>query len=105
MKKPIIDSVNQIPQTMTELEARDFWDSHSVGTGLLKKPVDSDLKAQLQTARNERKSRNITLNISTQLEQRLRHVASIKHTPYQSLLKEFVIERLYEEEKRLGVLR
>jgi hypothetical protein len=105
MKKPIIDSVNQIPQTMTELEARDFWDSHSVGTGLLKEPVDSDLKAQLQTVRNERKSRNITLNISTQLEQRLRHVASIKHTPYQSLLKEFVIERLYEEEKRLGVLR
>jgi CopG antitoxin of type II toxin-antitoxin system len=105
MKKPIVNSVNQIPQTMTELEARDFWDSHSVGAGLLKESIDADLKAKLQTARNERKSRNITLNISTQLEQRLRHVALIKHTPYQSLLKEFVIERLYEEEKRLGVLR
>lgn len=105
MKKPIINSVNQIPEAMTELEARDFWDSHSIGASLLQEPVDTDLQAKLQAARAERKSRNITLNISTQVEQRLRHVASIKHTPYQSLLKEFVIERLYEEEKRLGVLR
>ncbi len=35
---------------------------------------------------------------------RLRALAVARNTGYQTLLKEFVIERLYEEEKREGII-
>ncbi len=35
---------------------------------------------------------------------RLKRLARKRHKGYQTLLKEFVIERLYEEEKREGLL-
>jgi hypothetical protein len=35
---------------------------------------------------------------------RLRALAASRNTGYQTLLKEFVIERLYEEEKREGIV-
>jgi hypothetical protein len=35
---------------------------------------------------------------------RLRSLAALRNTGYQTLLKEFVIERLYEEEKREGII-
>jgi hypothetical protein len=35
---------------------------------------------------------------------RLRELAARRNTGYQTLLKEFVVERLYEEEKREGVI-
>lgn len=35
---------------------------------------------------------------------RLKSLAALRNTGYQTLLKEFVIERLYEEEKRVGII-
>jgi predicted DNA binding CopG/RHH family protein len=35
---------------------------------------------------------------------RLKSLAAARNTGYQTLLKEFVIERLYEEEKREGIV-
>jgi predicted DNA binding CopG/RHH family protein len=35
---------------------------------------------------------------------RLRALAASRNTGYQTLLKEFVVERLYEEEKREGII-
>ncbi len=35
---------------------------------------------------------------------RLKALAALRNTGYQTLLKEFVIERLYEEEKRQGII-
>lgn len=35
---------------------------------------------------------------------RLRALAARRNTGYQTLLKEFVVERLYEEEKREGII-
>jgi hypothetical protein len=36
---------------------------------------------------------------------RLKTLAASRNTGYQTLLKEFVIERLYEEEKREGIIK
>jgi predicted DNA binding CopG/RHH family protein len=36
---------------------------------------------------------------------RLRVLAARRNTGYQTLLKEFVVERLYEEEKREGIIK
>jgi len=35
---------------------------------------------------------------------RLKTLATLRNTGYQTLLKEFVVERLYEEEKREGII-
>jgi hypothetical protein len=35
---------------------------------------------------------------------RLRTLATLHNKGYQTLLKEFVVERLYEEEKRAGIV-
>jgi hypothetical protein len=35
---------------------------------------------------------------------RLKALAALRNTGYQTLLKEFVVERLYEEEKRVGII-
>lgn len=35
---------------------------------------------------------------------RLKALAAMRNTGYQTLLKEFVVERLYEEEKRAGII-
>jgi hypothetical protein len=35
---------------------------------------------------------------------RLRALAALRNTGYQTLLKEFVVERLYEEETRAGII-
>ncbi len=102
--KKSVESLKQIPQAMSEAETQEFWQTHAVGKGLLKEPLESDLKAKLAQARAARKSRNITLNLSENLESRLRHLAEVKKTSYQTLLKEFVLERVYEEEKRMGLV-
>jgi hypothetical protein len=36
---------------------------------------------------------------------RLKALATLHNTGYQTLLKEFVVERLYEEEKRIGIIK
>ncbi|HXR28305.1 MAG TPA: hypothetical protein VN772_01920 [Solirubrobacteraceae bacterium] len=36
--------------------------------------------------------------------ERLKALAMLRRTGYQTLLKEFVVERLYEEEKREGII-
>ena len=47
---------------------------------------------------------HIALRMNADALQRLRALARKKGKGYQTLLKEFVIERLYEEEKREGLV-
>jgi hypothetical protein len=35
---------------------------------------------------------------------RLKALAALRNTGYQTLLKQFVVERLYEEERRAGII-
>ena len=46
----------------------------------------------------------IALRLDRFTLERLRALAALRNTGYQTLLKEFVIERLYEEEKREGIV-
>ena len=92
MKKPIVKTQNDIPKNMTEQQARVYWDSHTITPSLLAEPLESDLQAKLKAARAERSSRNITVNVANELEQRLRHVANLKkvHSQRQMVAELFV---------------
>ena len=97
----IITDMNQIPAFKTEAEEADFWATHALDAALLSADNgDDDLLPPVRPP----KSNPISLRLSVDLERRLRVLAEKKGTTYQTLMKEFVLERVYEEEKRLGLV-
>jgi len=50
------------------------------------------------------RTRPIAVRLDEFTVSRQRALAALRNTGYQTLLKEFVIERLYEEEKREGII-
>lgn len=113
----VINSSAEIPDFATEEEYIHFWETHSIGPGLIAEGKN-DPEAQAFAARlrggqprqsprqpRQPKATFVTsLRLDEDMEQRLKKVAELKKVPYQTLLKQFVGERLYEEEKRLGVI-
>jgi uncharacterized protein (DUF4415 family) len=96
---------SEVPDPATEKEAREFWDTHEVTEEYLEStgPVaEEDLPpARLRTER----TKPIAVRFDEDVLERLKQLAEHKHKGYQTLLKEFVSERLYEEEKREGILK
>ena len=62
-----------------------------------------DVPAPPQPPRKSKRE-GIPLVVDLDKHKRLKHVAKLKKIPYQTLLKQFVSERLYEEEKRLSII-
>ena len=114
---PPVNSRSEIPEFASEEEFARFWQTHSIGPGLIeegKSNLEVQAVAALLRGGKERQSPRqprqpkasfvTTLRLDADVEARLKQVAALKQMPYQTLLKQFVSERLYEEEKRLGVL-
>ena len=92
---------SEIPLGMSEEEEREFWDTHEITEEFLEKaePVPED---ELPSVRP--RTRPISLRFDEDVLARVKAVAKSKNKGYQTLLKEFVVERLYEEEKREGII-
>lgn len=97
-----IQSPEEIPDFENEEEEAEFWATHSLGDEFPEKagPIPEGV---LPSARP--RTRPISLRLDEDVLGRLKAVANSKHKGYQTLLKEFVVERLYEEEKREGLLK
>jgi hypothetical protein len=104
-----------IPEFHSEAEEHAFWSTHDPGPGLMAEAAaegDSDLPSpeQMRAALDKRRSRRsertlpLPIRIDADVLKRLRVLAARKQTGYQTLLKMFVVERLYEEEKREGLV-
>jgi len=59
---------------------------------------------QMQDAIRPGRTTPIAIRFDQFTLMRLKALAALRNTGYQTLLKEFVIERLYEEEKREGII-
>ena len=92
---------SQIPQDMTEEEARKFWDTHEITEEYLQKAGEVP---EGELPRANPRTKPISLRFDEDMLERLKALAKTKHKGYQTLLKEFVVERLYEEEKREGMV-
>ena len=94
--KPVKDP-REIPQNMTDDESAAYWESHEMTDNFLAhaRPLE---EYEMPPTRTEAKT--ITVRFDTDTLERLQHLARQKHKGYQTLLKQFVIERLYEEEKK-----
>ena len=96
--KPI-DDLSDIPENLSDEEQIEFLETHGVSEEFLEKtkPVPED-------ERPRPRSRSITLRVDDFTLGRLKGLAERRNVGYQTLLKEFVVERLYEEEKREAIL-
>lgn len=96
-----LNSPSEIPAFQSEQEEADFWAVHEITEEFIARggPVP---EGELPPPRSRTKP--ISLRLDDDVLRRLRAVAESKHKGYQTLLKEFVVERLYEEEKREGLL-
>src|ERR1700730_12915079 len=95
---------DQIPDFKSEDEEDEFWSTHELGPAILEEMRPHKLDGILPAAREDsifqRHSRNLSVRFDMDTLDRLRKVAKKKGVGYQTLLKQFVIERLYEEEQR-----
>ena len=91
-----------MPQFENDEEAATFWDTHGPSERFLREAELLDDPAWLPPPRP--RTTPVAIRFDQDVVTRLKALATKKHKGYQTLLKEFVSERLYEEEKREGIL-
>ncbi len=107
-KRKEIKSWDEVPAFASEREEQAWWDEHDVSAELLETfgPVP---EGELPTPRDRTVTRPRKTPVSVRMEEdlvnRLRALAAVKGIGYQTLLRQFVSERVYEEEKREGILK
>jgi predicted DNA binding CopG/RHH family protein len=96
--QPIKDP-KEMPSGLSDGEQLAYWETHGLTEDYLQKTeeVPEDERPQPRT-------RAISVRFDGHTIARLKNLADRRGIGYQTLLKEFVTERLYEEEKRAGVL-
>ncbi len=93
---------SEVPPDMSEKEARDFWDTHEITEEYLAKagrPPEDELPP------SRPRTKPVAVRFDEDVLSRLKTLAESKGKGYQTMLKEFVVERLYEEEKREGIIK
>jgi uncharacterized protein (DUF4415 family) len=96
---------SEVPDLATEKEAREFWDTHEVTEEYLESAGPVAEKGMPPARPRASRTTPIAVRFDVDVLERLKQLAEHKHKGYQTLLKEFVSERLYEEEKREGLLK
>src|SRR4051794_4557996 len=88
---PTVDSWDDVREFANEDEEAKFWGRHGLGERLLEQfgPVDD---GSLPPPRP--RTRPVAVRFDDDVISRLKIVARLKHKGYQTLLKEFVAERL-----------
>jgi predicted DNA binding CopG/RHH family protein len=104
-----IKSWDEVPRFETEREEQAWWDEHDISEELLETFEPRSERGNLPPAREKTVTRPRKAPISVRMEEdlviRLKGLAAIKGVGYQTLLRQFVADRVYEEEKREGILK
>ena len=96
--KPI-DSMKDIPASVSDEEQIAFLESHGVSEAFLENTEEVS-----EEERPRPRTQPINVRFDAYTLGRLKVLANSRNIGYQTLLKDFVVERLYEEEKREGIL-
>lgn len=94
---PSINHPDQVPKHVSDDTSADYWDSHELTDEFIENARALDVN---EMPAKRTKAQTITLRIDQDTLERLNALADKKNKGYQTLLKQFIIERLYEEEKR-----
>ncbi len=101
-KMKVLESLDDLPAFANEAEEAEFWSTHELGEAILDQmsPIGDD--EDLPPARP--RGRPVELRFDDDTLARLKALADLKGKRYERLVREFIIERLYEEEKRAGLV-
>ena len=103
-----IKSWDEVPEFESEQEEHEFWGSHSLSEELLDSFEPRSERANLPPPRPKTKPRPrknpVSVRMENDLVNRLKALAAVKGVGYQTLLRQFVADRVYEEEKREGII-
>lgn len=103
-----IHSWDEVPDFENEQEEHEFWGSHSLSEEMLEdfqSPLDGELPPPRPETRARPRGDRLTLDVEQDLVKRLEALADAKGVECQTLLRQFIAERIYEEEKREGMLK
>lgn len=103
----IIYDPADVPEFASDADEVAYWESHTWSEALMDEAAARPRNPRLPAPREEGKPpplRPTSLRLDRHTTDRLRSLAKRKGLGYQTLLKQFISERLYEEEKREGVL-
>ena len=95
-----VERVEDLPAFANEDEEHRYWATHSLGSALLDKmePIEGEGFPPPRP-----RTKPVPIRFGEDVIARAKVLAAQRHTGYQTLIKEFVVERLYEEEKRAGL--
>ena len=94
-----IHSMDEIPMFASEDEEHRFWQTHELTDELW-----DTLPAVPEDELPRPRTKPVPVRFDEDVLRRLKALAAKRHIGYQTLLKQFVVERLYEEEKREGLV-
>jgi len=102
-----VERWSDVPAFANEREEHEFWATHELAGEALESMREGGpewLPPPEAFRRLRPRTRPVSVRLDEDILRRLKALAAKKHKGYQSLLKEFVVERLYEEEKREGLI-
>ncbi|MHB1638622.1 MAG: CopG family antitoxin [Candidatus Dormibacteria bacterium] len=97
----VITDLAEIPDFTDEAEESDFWATHQFSDAVA---AQAELRPADLLPRPRPRTVPIAVRFDSSTLDRVKALAARRHKGYQTLLKEFVVERLYEEERREGVI-
>ncbi len=102
----IIYDPADVPAFTSEADEVAFWETHTWSEALLDEAAAQPRDPRLPPPRSRGKKQvaPTSLRLEENTAERLKRLAERKGMGYQTLLKQFVLERLYEEEKREGMV-
>jgi predicted DNA binding CopG/RHH family protein len=97
----IIERLEDIPVFASEAEEANFWAQHQLSDALLAamEPLDEQVLPPPRP-----RTTPVAVRFDESTLRRIKALAARRGKGYQTLLKEFVVERLYEEERREGII-
>jgi predicted DNA binding CopG/RHH family protein len=108
-KRKEIKSWDEVPSFASEAEEQAWWDEHDISEELLETFEPRSERDHLPPPREKTVTRPrkgpISVRMENDLVNRLKILAAVKGVGYQTLMRQFVADRVYEEEKREGILK
>jgi hypothetical protein len=96
-EKVVVQSLDDIPQGMSEAEEHAYWKTHEMGEGIKFYPVPED-DPDLPAPRNDEPSEEVTIAFTSNELRRVKALARRQNKNYLRFIKEAVLERLKEKE-------
>lgn len=90
-----VPSIDDVPEFATDGEAAEFWDTHAPGPSFF-----DDVEELDETRLPRPEPTPVRLTVDEEVADRLKRLASQRGISYQELARQFIEERLEQEEER-----